>query len=61
MTRRSWSQQVSAHVAGDEIEAVPQGGDVFDKRLSLMTAWSDYCCSKTATEVNVVSMRSTVT
>jgi integrase len=49
-----------AHVAGDKIEAAYQRGDVFDKRLRLMTAWSDYCSIKPATEVNIVSMRSTV-
>ena len=49
-----------AHVAGDKIEAAYQRGDVFDKRLRLMTAWSDYCGTRPATDSNVVSMRSTV-
>ena len=49
-----------AHVAGDKIESAYQRGDVFDKRLRLMTAWSDYCGARPATDSNVVSMRSTV-
>jgi integrase len=49
-----------AHVAGDKIEAAYQRGDVFDKRRRLMSAWSEYCASKPATEINIVSMRSTV-
>jgi integrase len=32
-----------AHVAGDKLEAAYQRGDIFDKRLRLMTAWADYC------------------
>ena len=47
-----------AHVTGDKIEAAYQRGDVFDKRLRLMTAWSDYCSTKPAKEINVVLMRS---
>lgn len=49
-----------AHVAGDKIEAAYQRGDIFDKRLRLMTAWADYCGTKPATKVNVISMRGTV-
>ena len=49
-----------AHVAGDKVEAAYQRGDVFDKRRRLMTAWSEYCGTKPATDINVVSMRSTV-
>jgi hypothetical protein len=49
-----------AHVAGDKIEAAYQRGDVFDKRLRLMTAWSDYCGSKPMTGQRVVSMRTAV-
>ena len=48
-----------AHVAGDKLEAAYQRGDIFDKRLRLMTAWADYCGTKPATAINVVSMRST--
>ena len=48
-----------AHVAGDKIEAAYQRGDVFDKRLRLMTVWSDYRGSKPATGPRVVSMRAT--
>jgi integrase len=48
-----------AHVAGDKLEAAYQRGDIFDKRLRLMTAWADYCGTKPATHANVVSMRST--
>jgi integrase len=47
-----------AHVAGDKIEAAYQRGDVFGKRLRLMTAWSDYCSTKPSTKVEVVPMRS---
>jgi integrase len=49
-----------AHVAGDKIEAAYQRGDVFDKRRRLMTAWSECCGTKPGTEINIVSMRSTV-
>ena len=49
-----------AHVAGDKVEAAYQRGDVFNKRLRLMNAWSDYCGTKPTSGVNVVSMRSTV-
>jgi integrase len=49
-----------AHVAGDKIEAAYQRGDLFDKRRRLMTAWSEYCGTKPATEINIISMRSTV-
>ena len=49
-----------AHVAGDKMEAAYQRGDVFDKRRRLMTAWSEYCSTKPATEINIVSIRSTV-
>jgi len=49
-----------AHVAGDKIEAAYQRGDVFDKRLRLMTAWSDYCATKPSTTAKVLSMRATV-
>lgn len=47
-----------AHVAGDKIEAAYQRGDVFDKRLRLMTAWADYCGTEPSTEANIVSMLS---
>ena len=49
-----------AHVAGDKIEAAYQRGDIFNKRLRLMTAWSDYCGTKPTTGLTVVSMRATV-
>jgi integrase len=49
-----------AHVAGDKLEAAYQRGDIFDKRLRLMTAWAEYCGTKSAVASNVVSMKSTV-
>jgi integrase len=49
-----------AHVAGDKLEAAYQRGDIFDKRLRLMTAWADYCCAKPAVGANVVSIKHTV-
>jgi integrase len=49
-----------AHVAGDKLEAAYQRGDIIDKRQKLMTEWADYCGTKTATAINVVSMRRTV-
>ena len=44
-----------AHVAGDKLEAAYQRGDIFDKRLRLMTAWADYCGTKPTTAISVVS------
>jgi hypothetical protein len=35
-----------AHVAGDEMEAAYQRGDVFDKRRKLMEAWAAYYCER---------------
>jgi integrase len=49
-----------AHVAGDKIEAAYQRGDVFEKRQRLMAAWSEYCATKSAAEINIVSMRQTI-
>jgi integrase len=49
-----------AHTVGSKVEAAYRRGDLLDKRRRLMTAWSDYCGTIPATEVNVVSMRSTV-
>lgn len=49
-----------AHIAGDKLEVAYQRGDIFNKRLRLMTAWADYCGAKHATNVNVISMRGTV-
>lgn len=46
-----------AHVAGDKLEAAYQRGDIFDKRLRLMTAWGDYCGTKPSRAINVFSMR----
>ena len=45
---------------GDKLEVAYQRGDIFNKRLRLMTAWADYCGAKHATNVNVISMRGTV-
>ena len=49
-----------AHTVGSKVEAAYRRSDLFDKRRRLMSAWSDYCGTKPATEINVVSMRSTV-
>jgi hypothetical protein len=49
-----------AHVAGDKLEAAYQRGDIFDKRLRLMTAWSEYCGIKPSTEIKVLSMEGAV-
>ncbi len=49
-----------AHAVGSKVEAAYRRSDLFDRRLRLMSAWSDYCGTKPAPEANVISMRSTV-
>jgi integrase len=48
-----------AHTTGDKLEAAYQRGDIFDKRLRLMTAWAEYCGKLSTTVMNVVPIRST--
>lgn len=47
-----------AHVVGDKVEAAYRRGDLFEKRRKLMEAWADYCDRPSATDKNVVSIRS---
>jgi integrase len=50
-------EQALAHSIGDKVEASYRRGDLFQKRRKLMTAWSTYCTTPTATLGTVVPIR----
>ncbi len=48
--RTDWPNEVAemalAHAIGNKVEAAYRREDLFEKRVALMQAWSDYCCSR---------------
>jgi integrase len=45
---REVCERALAHSLPDRVEAAYQRGDLLEKRLKLMQAWSDYCCMRVA-------------
>lgn len=44
---REVCEHALAHRLPDKVEAAYRRGDLLDKRIILMQAWSDYCFQKT--------------
>jgi integrase len=44
--QREVCEHALAHGLPDRVEAAYRRGDLFQKRILLMQAWSDYCCGE---------------
>jgi hypothetical protein len=59
-TFRDWAAERTNypnHVVGDKVEAAYRRGDLFEKRVRLMTEWAKYCGTKPAEIGAVVSLK----
>ena len=55
---RQAAEHALAHKLPDKVEAAYQRSDLFEKRIGLMQAWSDYCATTSATTATVTPIRS---
>jgi integrase len=46
-----------AHAVGDKVEAAYRRGDLFERRVRLMTEWADFCAGKVQPSAEVVELR----
>ena len=53
---RDAAEMALAHAIGDKVEAAYRRGDLFNKRVKMMSAWADYC-GRVQTDAAVVPLR----
>ena len=54
---REAAEHALAHSLPDKVEAAYRRGDLFERRIGLMQAWSDYCATTSATAATVTQIR----